>query len=210
MQIGSRDWLAIIWKEPGPQAPLWYLIQGRVLGRNMQRLLPGNLKKKITSHTDDIPHHLWGFGFGGTWHPSEYSLCVCQLWTGLLFWKPVPVSGDSDAWWQGASNGADKYESEAITFHYLYTFWHKTSILENGDLADGMGPGNKSKSHCLPREKTEKEWKKENQEGACAGLWGSWWDNAINGRAGAWGMKDLPGRKDETECTTAAFAKWGL
>lgn len=40
----------------------------------MQRLLPGNLKKKITSHTGGIPHHLQGFGFGGTWHPSDYAL----------------------------------------------------------------------------------------------------------------------------------------
>lgn len=33
---------------------------------------------------------------------------------------------------------------------------------------------------------------------------------SLAGPAGAWGMQDLPGRKDETECMTAAFAKWGL
>lgn len=43
------------------------------------------------------------------------------------------------------SNNADKSESETISFHVVMHFGHKSSILKNGDLADGIHLENRPK-----------------------------------------------------------------
>lgn len=59
-------------------------------------------------------------------------------------------------------------------------------------------------------EKEVKQERKDFRHSKLSVLWGSSWDDAILDWARVWGMKDLPSRKDEMECATAVFAKWGL
>lgn len=115
------------------QVQLWCLIHGRILGQNLQRLIPRNLKRKhLDSHRllplttgTRLGRHVAAFwlcvadsgqvcSFGSLWTPGGQCCLVAER---LKYWK-VPI--------------------QDCLFPLFMHFWHKSSILKNDDLADGI------------------------------------------------------------------------
>lgn len=137
----------------------------------------------------------------------------CQLWTGLLFWKPMNtrgtvLPGDRETQILISPNPrlslSTFYAFLTQIKHFKewrFSGWHTSRKWTQRVTAFwNWGCGGRERS------KTGKELHNHK----LSVLWGSSWDKAILGWARVWGMKDLPSRKDEMECATAAFAKWGL